>query len=68
MFSLSYAAYTRDFVRLRILYIKDSRAILANHVRFASARQKLVAYNITLFRDMCLPRLSKLTYTIYARD
>jgi hypothetical protein len=68
MFSLSYATRTRDFVYLRILHIKDSQAILANYVRFASARRKLIAYNTTLFNDMCLPRLSKLAYTIYARD
>jgi hypothetical protein len=68
MFSLSYAARTRDFVSLRILYIVDSQAVSADYVRFASARRKLVAYNTTLFRDIYLPRLSKLAYTIYARD
>jgi hypothetical protein len=68
VFSLSYAAYTRDFISLRILHIEDPQAVSANYVRFASARRKLVAYNTTLFRDMCLPRLSKLTYTIYAQD
>jgi hypothetical protein len=66
VFSLSYAARTRDFISLRILYIEDLQAVLANYVRFVSARQKLVTCNTTLFRDMCLPRLSKLTYTIYA--
>jgi hypothetical protein len=68
MFSLSYATHTRDSISLRILHIEDPQAILANYVRFASARRKLIAYNTTLLRDMCLPRLCKLAYTIYARD
>jgi hypothetical protein len=68
MFSLSYAACTRDFFSLRILYIVDPRAVTADYVRFASARRKLVACNTTLFRDIYLPRVSKLRYTIYARD
>jgi hypothetical protein len=68
VFSLSYAACTRDFVSLRILHIEDLQAVLANYVRFASTRRKLVACNTTLFRNMCLPRLSKLTYAIYTRD
>jgi hypothetical protein len=68
VFSLSYTAYARDFVSLRILYIVDPQPIIANYVRFASVRQELITYNIILFRDMCLPILSKLTYTIYARD
>jgi hypothetical protein len=62
MFSLSYAARTRDFISLRILYIE------ADYIRFASARRELVACNTTLFRDIYLSRLSKLTYTIYTRD
>jgi hypothetical protein len=68
MFSLSYAARTRDFVSLRIPHIEDLRAVSADYVRFARTRRKLVACNTTLFRDICLPRLSKLAYTIYARD
>jgi hypothetical protein len=68
MFSLSYAACTRDFISLRILHIEDLRAVLADYIRFASTRQKLVACNTTLFRNMYLPRLSKLTYAIYTRD
>jgi hypothetical protein len=38
MFSLSYAACIRDFISLRILYIEDPQAVLADYVRFASAR------------------------------
>jgi hypothetical protein len=68
MFSLSYAARTRDFISLRILYIEDPRAVSADYIRFASARRELVACNTTLFRDIYLSRLSKLTYTIYTRD
>jgi hypothetical protein len=68
VFSLNYAARIRDFISLRILYIEDPRAVLANYVRFASVRQELIACNTILFRDMCLSSLSKLAYTIYARD
>jgi hypothetical protein len=68
VFGLNYAARIRDFVSLRILYIEDLQAVLADYVRFASARRELVACNTTLFGDMCLSSLSKLTYTIYARD
>jgi hypothetical protein len=68
VFGLNYAARIRDFISLRILYIDDLRAVLADYIRFASARRELIAYNTTLFRDMCLSSLSKLTYTIYAGD
>ena len=68
MFGPSYAARTRDFVGLRILHIEDPRAVSADHVRFASARRKLVASDTTLFGDMCPPRLSKLAYAIHVRD
>jgi hypothetical protein len=43
----------RDFVSLMISHIEDLRAVTAD---------------TTLFGDMCPPRLSKLAYTIYARD